>query len=778
MGVWPFFIILAAAIVLFLTEKLPIDLTAVLGLLALVLLGYLEPREAFAGFSSPTVVILISTFFVAAAFTRTGAAEWGAVRLSALIGPGERRTILAVMALAAFLSAFMNDIAATALLMPAVAGIAAQTNIPPSRLFIPLAFGTILGGMTTLIGTPPNMLVNDALRQAGQEPFRFLDFTPIGGALTVAGIAAVVLLSNRLLPRHPVRPRANLSTGDLARFYRLAERTFSLRIPKGAAVHGRTLADTHFANLVGVHVVALEREGKRHVIVRPDERLCEGDVLVVQGRIEALEDLLRFRGLVVSGLDPAVLQALQAEVTVTTAEVAGEKFVGRSLKDVDFRGQFGAVVFGIERRQQMIYRQVGSVRLELRDLLLLLGRAEAIEKLKAEPDLFVADKEFSQAGGVLSKLFVAEIPEGSPLAGMQIADTRMGELLGVRALGVVRGPQTFVSLGGRQILQTGDKLLLAGEAEQIDLLGQLAGMAVEAAEVETPLESQEVGVVEAVLSPRSALLGKTLIETRFRERYGFQVLAIWRAGRPWRSLLGQMALQFGDSLLLHGPRAMIPLLSEETDLVVLSDTVKAQRRTAKAPYAVLGLLPLILLPAFHLQRSEVAAFIAAAFVVLSGALTMEEAYREVNWRIVFFVGALIPFGAAFEHSGAAGLVAETALRLLGGGGPLLVLAIFVLVSSLISQAVDGSPAVVLLAPIALNLAAQLHVRPHPFLMGVALAASVSFLTPFSHKANLLVMAAGSYRPADYWRIGWVLSLLCAVLLLLLVPLLFPFYPPR
>ena len=199
------------------------------------------------------------------------------------------------------------------------------------------------------------------------------------------------------------------------------------------------------------------------------------------------------------------------------------------------------------------------------------------------------------------------------------------------------------------------------------------------------------------------------------------------------------------------------------------------RRANKASYAAFGLLLLIVLSAMRLQLVEVSAFIAAVFVVLSGALTMEEAYREVNWGVVFRVAALIPVGIAFQHSGAADMVAGGVLELLGAAGPLGVMAALALLTSLLSQLLDGSPAVVLLAPIALRLAEELNVRPHPFLMAVALSASVAFLTPFSHKSNLLVMSAGGYRLRDYLLVGGAITVLSFILVLLLVPLVFPFH---
>ncbi len=165
------FVLLGVMAVLFLTEKLPIEITAFLGLLILVLGGYLSPVEAFAGFSSPAVITMLSVFFLSAALLHTGVADMIGGRVHRLIGNREILLVIAIMLVAGILSAFMNNIAAVAVLLPAVASIARKTGVAPSRLFMPLAFGGILGGTMTLVGTPPNILAADLLREQGLEPF-------------------------------------------------------------------------------------------------------------------------------------------------------------------------------------------------------------------------------------------------------------------------------------------------------------------------------------------------------------------------------------------------------------------------------------------------------------------------------------------------------------------------------------------------------------------------------------------------------------------------------
>jgi di/tricarboxylate transporter len=199
-------------------------------------------------------------------------------------------------------------------------------------------------------------------------------------------------------------------------------------------------------------------------------------------------------------------------------------------------------------------------------------------------------------------------------------------------------------------------------------------------------------------------------------------------------------------------------------------------RLARAPWAVGGLLLMIGLVVGGLLPIHAAAFTAASLVLLAGALTMAEAYRVIEWRAIFLVAAVLPVGTAMERTGAAALLAEGVTGVAGALGPYGLLAALVVLASLLSQGLDGAPAVVLLTPVVLQAAEELALDPMPLMMGIALAASAAFMTPFSHKANLLVMGAGGYRAIDYVRVGTPLTLVVLLLIVLLVPLLFPFAP--
>ncbi len=174
------------------------------------------------------------------------------------------------------------------------------------------------------------------------------------------------------------------------------------------------------------------------------------------------------------------------------------------------------------------------------------------------------------------------------------------------------------------------------------------------------------------------------------------------------------------------------------------------------------------------QPIHVAAFTAASLVILAGALTMQKAYRVIEWRAIFLVAAVLPVGFAMERTGAAKFLADAVTETAGPLGPHFVLGALIVLASLLSQGLDGAPAVVLLAPVVLEMAERLELSPYPLMMGVSLAASAAFMTPFSHKANLLVMGAGNYRSSDYLKVGTPLTIMLFVLLTLLVPVFFPF----
>ena len=288
------------------------------------------------------------------------------------------------------------------------------------------------------------------------------------------------------------------------------------------------------------------------------------------------------------------------------------------------------------------------------------------------------------------------------------------------------------------------------------------------------LETEDTGILEVVLSPRSSLEGRTLRELDFRTRYGLNVLAIWRGGRAYRSDLREMKLRFGDAMLLFGPRPRLRMMGREPDFVVLEEEAQQPPRLEKAPLA-LGIMALVLLPViFGWVPIAIAAVIGAALMVLTGCLLMDEAYRLIEWKAVFLIAGMLPLGTAMQQTGAAQMIGEALINFTGDWGPQAVAVSMFLLAALGSQFMPNPAVAVLLAPIALSAAENLGVSPYPLMMTVAVSSSAAFLSPVGHPANLLVMAPGGYRFADYLKVGLPLTVLVLIVVNLALPFFWPF----
>jgi len=769
------FALLAVMVYLFLTEKLPVDLTAFLGLATLIFTGYLTPSEAFTGFSSPAVITMLSVFIVGAALLETGVADVIGGRIYAIVGNNETRLIVVLMVTCGVLSAFMNNIAATAVLMPAVATIARRAGLPPSRLFMPLAFGAILGGTTTLVGTPPNILAAQMLSERGLEPFSLFDFTPVGIAILALGVVYMLTLGRKLLPVREQHGPAAVESEDLFQMYQLEEHLFSIRLPEDTPLDGMTLAETRLGNTLGLKVLSILRGERRRLIPRGDSTLRAGDVLFVGGQASDLAELLHMQNLEIEPIRPAELPTpVRGVGGVRARVVSGSPLLGGSLRELRFRDRFGLVVVGALRGDHLQSTELGEWVLEANDEIFALGSRDRLETLTRQPDFEVLQMGLTAVRDLVSELHLLRIPDTSPLVGTSIGGSRLAELVGLTVAGLIREGETHLAISPDEVLLAGDRLLIGGDPARLISLVDLGEVLLDEEAGEAPLESEEIGMVEAALAPRSAAIGRTLTDLDFQSRYGLLALALWREGKPRHVDFSHVPLRLGDALLLHGPREKFRRLAAEPDFVVLSQAAQAPRRLSKAKWAFGALLLMILIVATGWQPIHVAAFTAAALAILFGALTMQEAYRAIEWKAIFLVAAVLPVGMAMERTGAAMFLADGVTTIAGPLGNHATLAALVILASLLSQGLDGAPSVVLLAPVVINAAESLGISPYPLMMGVSLAASAAFMTPFSHKANLLVMGAGGYRSSDYLKVGTPLTLLIFVLLVLMVPVFFPF----
>jgi di/tricarboxylate transporter len=236
-----------------------------------------------------------------------------------------------------------------------------------------------------------------------------------------------------------------------------------------------------------------------------------------------------------------------------------------------------------------------------------------------------------------------------------------------------------------------------------------------------------------------------------------------------------MALQFGDALLLYGAREKLRLLAGEPDFLILTEAAQEVPRSSKAPLAVLVMGAVILPVLLGWLPISIAALVGAVLMVLTGSLTMEEAYRFIDWRAVFLIAGMLPLGIAMEQTGAARFLAEGVVSIVGGLGALVVVASLFIMAALTSQVMPNPAVAVLLAPIALNTAGDLGLSPYALMMTVAISTSASFLSPVAHPANLLILGPGGYRFGDYIRVGLPLTIVVLVVVLLVLPTFWPLF---
>lgn len=766
-------VVLAAMAVLFFTELLPIEITAFLGLVFLVLGGYVEPAEAFTGFASPAVITMLSIFFLSGALLHTGVADMVGGRVHRLIGNREIPLVVSIMLVAGVLSAFMNNVAAVAVLLPAVASIARKTKIAPSRLFMPLSFGAILGGTMTLVGTPPNILASDLLREHGMEPFGLFDFTPVGAVLLGVGIVYMITVGRWLLPVRGLS-EPDSPADELARVYHLRESMFSITVRDGSPLQGKTLKESRFGRDLGAQVVGIIREDKRRLAPGPETVLMAGDELLVEGGQTKIREILQMQGLEVGSRAPDALDEAPGYIRYVEVLVVPESpLEGQSLRDLQFHRRFGVIVVGIRRQGELVVEDLAGEPLREGDGLLVLGTRSQFDAVSWPEGVGTRELDPSQLPDLGRHLFFLRVHAASPLVGTRIRDSQMGELLGLTVAAIHREDTAHWDLGSDQRIRSGDRLLVVGDPQRVRTLLTLGDVQLTQDITRAGLESDDVGIVEVSLAPRSRADGATLAELSFRERFGVQVLALWKRGEPVRQDIANKKLRIGDAFVVQGSWTQIQLLGSHPDFIVLSSSAQEPRRTRKAPVAIGALALMILMVATGYMPIHVAAFTAATLVVLLGAIRMEEVYRAVEWRAIFLVAAILPMGIALERTGAALMAADAVTTATGRFGLHGVLAGMVTMASALSQSLDGAPAVVMMTPVVLETAGKLNLNPHALMMAISLAASAAFMTPFSHKANLLVMGSGGYRTWDYLKVGTPLTVVLLAIMVLMVPLLFP-----
>jgi di/tricarboxylate transporter len=715
---------------------------------ALVVGGLVTPQEGVSGFSNSAVVTVWAVFILSGGLGQTGIANLIGKQVLRLAGDSEARLLIVIMITAGVMSAFMNNIGVAALLLPVILDIARQTKRPPSKLLLPLSFGSLLGGTMTLIGTPPNILISDALRDAGLTPFGLFDYAPVGSIVLLAGTAFMVLAGRRLLPaRDPIQAVTGHSNGQAGEVYELREVLARITIPADSGLAGRTLAESRIGRALGLNILAVMCNGRTQLAPTPETVLQEGDCLLALGRLDRLHQLSRQPNFIVEDTPVDLWHLMPGPVGMAEFQVkADSPYAGRTLP------------------------------LEAGDWLLVQGEDSKLEALRQTMDFRMLDEGAAAVYQLEDRLLTITIPENSDLVGKSLTESRLGRTYGLTALSLNRAGRPEIVPDADTELAAGDTLVVAGDPRYLTIIRDLQGLTIEP-QPDITLEQLTTGpmaLTQAVLSPFTTLAGKSLQELRFRERFGLNVLAIWHNGRAYRSNLAERPLHLGDALLLYGTREKINLLGEEPDFLVLEEAAQAPLKLEKAPLAGGIMLGVILVVLLGWLPIAIAAIIGATLMVVTGCLDMEEAYRFIEWKAVFLIAGMLPLGIAMAQTGTAAFLAEGMMSIVGGLGLHAVLAGLFALAVLAALFMPSPVVAVLMSPIALSTAADLGVSPYPLMMGIALGASASFLSPVGHPANALVMGPGGYRFADYLKVGLPLVLVIGVVVVTTVPLFWPF----
>jgi di/tricarboxylate transporter len=376
------------------------------------------------------------------------------------------------------------------------------------------------------------------------------------------------------------------------------------------------------------------------------------------------------------------------------------------------------------------------------------------------------------------------VRETSPVAGRSLRDSRFASQYGLQVIGVDRAGTRVDFPRGGFVVEPGDVLIVEGQVsdiariEQIEHL-QIAGTqpnfpAAAAQPAEGSAGQAETRLAELIVPPRSPLVGRTLRQLNFRNRYGVPVLGVQRHGVPLHDRLRDVVLEPGDILLVSGTNADLNGLHRSNDVALLGAVRLPARRLRKLKYSVAIIASVVLLAAFDITPILVSAILGVIAMFLTGCITPDEAYEEIDWMVLVLLGAIIPLGLAMQNTGTAELLAGLVVRATEPLGLYGVLATFYLLTSVLTELISNNAAAVVLTPVAIATALTLGASPMPFIVAVMFAASNSFMTPIGYQTNTFIYGPGGYRFVDFIRVGGPLNVLMIAASTFVIPFFFPF----
>ena len=577
--------LLLIGVILFSLEVFSVDIITLLLLIALIVFQILPPDQAFAGFSSDIIIILASIFIISGALQRSGFINAIGENLFRFSGQNQNRFLLVMMGVVGGFSAFMNNTTVTALFISPVLGVAKKLKVSPSKLLIPLAYASVLGGTCTLIGTSTNIAVSGYIKSIGLKPVGLFEITGIGLIILGVGITFIMTIGKRLLPDYP------------------------------------------------------------------DESLT---------------------------------------------------------KDYNIRAYLSEII----------------------------------------------------------------VTEGSGLIGQKVFESDLAKLE-FQIIGMVRGEKNFVP-NRNTVIRPYDILLVEGKVEELMKVKGTAGIEIKPElKLDDPaLQTDDIKIAEVLINPRSNLIGRSLKDISFRQRFGLTVLALYRHGRSRLEKLGNIHLRLGDLLLVQGPTDAIDFLRRNPNFTILEEVKQTLYAKKKGLLVATLFVAAMLIGTVGWMPLPVAFLSAAVLTLIFGCMRVEDAYTFIDWRLLILIGGMTAFGVAMEKTGTAEFLANGIVHFLEPLGPKGIMAGFFVLTIALTQPMSNAAAALVVLPVALNSAETLGVNPRTFAIAIMLAASVSFITPLE-PACILVYGPGKYRFVDFVKTGIGLTLILVVVIFFAIPYFWP-----
>ncbi len=379
---------------------------------------------------------------------------------------------------------------------------------------------------------------------------------------------------------------------------------------------------------------------------------------------------------------------------------------------------------------------------------------------------YLLSRRFRKMYQLDEQLWEVCVCPGSSLVGVSLADSKIGEELGLTVVAIWRGHMAILNPLPEEVIQVDDYLVVLGWEESVSKMAAWGMQIGRPNSHGSRDQNYFVDLAEVVIPPRSGVLGRSLAEINFRSKYRLTAVALWREGLSFRNDVGAISLEPGDALLMAGTPEHIAALTHERDFLVLESTHTARPPLPKKAGWALGITFVVLLASIvEVVPTAEAMMMGVAAMALTGCINLDDAYRGISWRVIFLIAGMLPLSIAMVNSGLAAQIGRAIVTTIAPYGALALIGGLFLLTMLVTQVIGGQVAALLIGPIAVTAALQSGVDAQPVAVAVAIACSAAFLTPIAHPVNVLMMGPGGYKPKDFLTVGAGMALVTFITLL-------------